>query len=328
MKVFQVFAGLLLVVGCGNPKVDDVSPTDGSQTSDQVEEKITIDLLVAEKAKSLSLTADATAFSISLEGCASGYTSTATEVSTGLQVYKFDQNCLAKLTTFTVGGIVYVPTAATPFSTWLAGDTATFEDQSDPTNLINVTVVSQLDNPISGTEPVTYAYSQVSQGADENIADSVVGDSHVLSVGGLEAPSFTIAGVTFNGITATGGGQFVFTLECTANITGAAATTACLESNFTDLKYKLVADTYGSTLTYADAQSIFASGPISIDTATDVVAIGAGGTVNGGFVTKSDASILTGPDQMHLNPNMILVVEVAGTSYTYYNIDVTTLTQN
>ena len=48
---------------------------------------------------------------------------------------------------------------------------------------------------------------------------------------------------------------------------------------------------------------------------------------NGGFNTKVGASVLTGPDQMHLNPNMMMVLEAADTSYLYINVDVTVLTQ-
>ena len=128
-----------------------------------------------------------------------------------------------------------------------------------------------------------------------NIADTVVGDSHTLSVSGLGAPSFTISSVNFVGIDATGGGgQFEFTLECSANIDGAGVTAKCLDSEFVDIRYKLVEDIYGGTpMTMAQAQALFPTDEVSIDTGSaEVLAIGAGGTVNGGFVTKSGASAL------------------------------------
>ena len=75
-----------------------------------------------------------------------------------------------------------------------------------------------------------------------------------------------------------------------------------------------------------DAQALFPTGEFAIDTATEVIAIGAGGTVNGGFTTKvGSGAALVGPDAMHNNPNMILILESADLSYTYYNVDVTVL---
>ena len=78
----------------------------GSQAGSQM---VTIPVELNYKTKSFSL-ASATTFDISLEGCATGYTSTADENSTALQVYKFDVGCKAKLTQFTFGGITYTPT--------------------------------------------------------------------------------------------------------------------------------------------------------------------------------------------------------------------------
>jgi hypothetical protein len=267
--------------------------------------------------------ASATAFTISLEDCASGYSSTANENSPDLQVYKFDQDCLAKLTTFEYGGVTYVPTVGDPFATWLAGDIATFEDDSDPTSIIRVQVVSQLDSPISGTEPVEYLFSLIDKGTDESIPDTEVGDGHAIAVDGQDPPSFTIASVSFVGMTANGAGQFVFTLECTSGVTGSGATRACEGLLLDDIRYKLVQDTYSSNMTINDAVALFPTGESSIANAAEHLDTGAGGTTNGGFVSKT----LTGPDAMDDNPNMILILEAADTSYQYFNVDVTTLNQ-
>lgn len=65
-----------------------VSGTGGGGTVGQ--QMVTIPVELNYKSKSFAL-ASATTFDISLEGCATGYTSTADENSTALQVYKFDR---------------------------------------------------------------------------------------------------------------------------------------------------------------------------------------------------------------------------------------------
>lgn len=133
----------------------------------------------------------------------------------------------------------------------------------------------------------------------------------------------TIAGVTFQGITADGRGQFIFTLECGDNVTGTAPALSCAGTPLSSLKYQLVKDTFGGTLTMAQANALFDGSERAV---ADADKIAAGATPpKGGFVTKSGASILVGPAAMHSNPNMLLVVRVADLSYRYFNVDVTTL---
>jgi hypothetical protein len=300
----------------GKPNLPDKSASSDSGL-------IKIPVKLTEKKKGFSL-ADATTYSISLTDCASGYTSTANQNSSSLKVYKFDRDCLAKLTQFQLNGFTYTPQAADPFTTWQTGDTATFEVAASPSNTLQVKVISTLDDPISGTEAVEYRFSTIESGANETIADTDVGDPHTMTVAGQDAPSFTIHSVELVGITAGGAGQFEFVMECTSDITGAGATTACLDVLFTDIRYKLIEDTYGSTLTYAQAQALFPADESSVDTATEVVAVGGGGTTHGGFTTVT----LDGPDIMHTHPNMILVIEAADLSYLYFNVDVTILTQD
>ena len=208
------------------------------------------------------------------------------------------------------------------FTTWLAGDTATFKDNGAGTIKLDLSVSSQLDNPISGATPVTYAFKEIQAGADTTLAKNDVSDGHTLSVAGEAAPAFIVDSYTFDNITAAGEGQFTFTMECDGeNIAGAGATATCKSQNMvSDVKYKLVEDTYGGVLTLADPDALFPAGETSVVDG-DILAIGAGGTVNGGFKT----SLMTGPATLHNKPNMILILQVSDTSYRYYNIDVTTL---
>ena len=94
------------------------------------------------------------------------------------------------------------------FTSWIAGDLATFEESGNPANTIRVAVASQLDDPVSGTEAISYTFSEIVAGADEAIASSVVSDAHAITVAGQAAPNFTISAVSFAGMTAAGAGQF------------------------------------------------------------------------------------------------------------------------
>ncbi|NRA65501.1 MAG: hypothetical protein HRU19_13520 [Pseudobacteriovorax sp.] len=71
-------------------------------------------------------------------------------------------------------------------------------------------------------------------------------------------------------------------------------------------------------MTLAEATTLFATAGSAPNSTINV---GDASFPNGGF----ESIDLTGPDQMHLNPNMILVVEADGKSYQYFNLDVSTL---
>lgn len=272
------------------------------------------------------LLSSATSYTITLSGCSSGYTSTATNASTSLKVYKYDRGCLAKLTTFALNGKTY--TVKTAFTTWQANDTATFEVAgASPADELTLKVVTTVNNTqITAIEAVEYSYYTILLGSTSTILAATVGLDDTLAVNGQGYPSFTINSISYVGMTAGGAGQFIFKMECSSNITGAGveATTACLDGLWTDMRYKLIEDTYGSVLTLAQASALFPAGESSITWATDTIAVGAGGTTRGGFNT----STLDGPAAMHTKPNMILVLQVRDLSYKYFNVDVTVLTQN
>jgi hypothetical protein len=330
LNTLVVSLSVLLMVACGvkkEPKSYEdeeqssgsaggtIAVTGGSRTS----QLVTIPVQMTNR--SFGLLASATTYTISLEGCASGYTSTADEGSTALQVYKFDRGCKAKLTTFTFNGKTYIPTAGDGFTTWAANDSATFDEAGEPgTFAVTVKVVSQLADPISGNETVVYQFSELDKGADETLLEADVGAGHALTVASQDPPSFTIFSAALVGINANGGGQFEFVLECTSTI---GVTDVCEGVNMNVMTYKLVEDTYGSTLVIGDADALFPLGETAITLPADREAPG-GTTTNGGFATVT----LDGPDQMANNPNMIFIIQANDMSYQYFNVDVSTLTQN
>jgi len=309
---------VLSLVACG-PKLQSVSESKGDSSNNPSDrETVNVGVSFTEKGAGFSL-ASATSFVMSLDGCASGLTvGSITQGNPGVNVYKFDQGCKVKLSSFVLSGLTYTPTVGDPFTSWAPGDVATFSSGS--LEMI-VTVTSQLNNPITGTEAVAYSFTQLAAGADESVAESVVGDSHALSVGGIDAATVDVVGVTMNGMTAAGAGQFVFKVECLTNITGTAPALSCGNNLMTTLKYVLVEDTTGGTLTAAQAAALFASAGTTVD-AADQLPLGTPGAVKGGFNTQT----LTGPNAMHTHRSMLLVIQSGDTSYRYFNVDVSALT--
>jgi hypothetical protein len=321
-----VVVGLLLV-GCG-PKLQQVSSSqkDQTDTNEGRRETVTISVGLEEgNAAGLSLTA-ASSYTMSMDGCASGLSyATITQANPNIDVYKFDRGCKVKLSSFQVGGINYILDNNDLFDSWTTGDIATFQDEANNATKIRVVVTSQLNDPVTGTEAVSYTFSQIVKGADETLAKTIVSDAHSLSVAGQDATAYTIKAVSLTGMTIGGAGQFVFTLECPQNVAGTAPALTCDGVALSDVKYRLVADTYAGTLNLTQAAALFAGSESTVADA-DKLGVAEGGTTRGGFKTKTGASALTGPNQMHLNPNMLLVVQIGGTSYRYFNVDVTTLT--
>jgi len=312
------------LMACG-PDLKNVSDNQQNRGAESGEnrEMVTVDVDIQQRS-GLRLAA-ATSFSMSLEGCASGLTyPNITEANANIDVYKFDQGCIVKLNSFAYNGITYTPSAADPFTTWLAGDIAIFEDALNPNNKLRVIVNSQLSSPVAGTESISYSFGQVAAGADKLLAKQIVGDRHELSVSGQDATPMSISGASFVGMTNQGAGQFVFTLECAQVVTGTIPNLSCAGTALANIKYRLVKDTFGGVLTYDQAAALFNGSESSIADA-ERLAPGQGGTTNGGFVTKSGAAVLTGPNQMHTNPNMIFILQAGGVSYRYFNVDVTPL---
>lgn len=294
--------------------------TPASRTSPEV---VQIPAGVSERESGFALTAAATAYSIALEGCLSGFNSSvATEASNSMNVYKFDSGCLGKLTQFTLNGNVYSATAtgATDFTTWTAGSLAEFANTLDSTDRMRVEVISQLSSPVLVADEISYEFSQIIQAPDEVVATSITGDGHTLTVNGNAAPDFGITTVTMVGMGAAGEGQFTFKMTCNSALVGVL----CLDVDMTDITYKLIEDTYAGTLTYAEAETEMGSGTTDTTLPGDAHADG-----NGGFTTAT----LTGPVTIFTKPNLLLIVAAknglgAPIAFQYFNVDITAQSNN
>jgi hypothetical protein len=310
----STFAAVVMfgLTGCGIDGMN-IGKTSKDESSSRQLVPTSVPVQMTDKSGSLSL-ASATAFNITLDGCVSGFTATATEATVGgLEVYKFDQNCLAKLTQFTSGGVTYSATnpGATDFSTWAAGDSATFTD-SVGTQSIGVSVISQLNDPVSGTEAIEYGFSVAVVGTGQSIASTTVGASHIMTVNSDDAPNVEIEATSlttsFVGMTATGAGQFVFDFECGLAISG----NDCDGVDMTGWEISLVQDTYAGSPSQTDLDALPAGSPVTT--------VSAGIGTNGGFTSPT----LQGPAAMHNNPEMLVVIK-NGSSYKSFEVDVTVL---
>ena len=269
----------------------------------------------------LALTVNASAYSITVDSCISGLTATINQGSGSVNVYKYDRGCLAKLTSFTYDSATYTPSSSDPFTTWQVGDEATFENTVDSNDLMYVSLVSTLSTPVVGSETISYSFSSTLQGASSSgILQATIGSGSDLIDGAQAAPPFSVYEMRFTGITSQNEGEFEFTFECDASQVG----TDCNGVDLSNVTYLLVEDTYSSAPTHANAESAFSGGGTSIDTVADILNTGEGGTTNGGFVSKSGASVLVGPQTLTSKPNMIIFLKAAGAtnSYRYFNVDI------
>lgn len=319
IRTLAIVLSTFSINACG-PVLETVGISSGSdkETAETESELIAIEVSVDEGEDTAFRLAAASKFQIDLEGCASGYTSSMDELSPGLNVYKFDRNCKARLVSLEYSGISYT-VGNVPFSTLNVGDEAEFVDASG-NNRLRIAVTAQLSNPVAVTDTVAFAFVEVAAGADKVYGKNEVATRKTMSVGGQEAPSFDVKALYFDSITESGAGEFRFDLECLSAMSGSGLSSLCNDLTLSQLKYVLVEDIYDGDIDATEAAALFASAGSSV-AVDEVISAGSGGLANGGFATGS----LVGPDQMHLNPNMLLVIQGAGTSYLYFNVDVTTI---
>lgn len=283
----------------------------------------------------------AVSYQISLTGCASGFTQT---TSTTLAPYQYDVGCYAKLTQFVYDGtdnFTYNQTEAgataftDSFAGYAAGQKAIFATaDAAPTHktLMRVYVEQALTNSITGSEAVIYRFSHITQGSTSTILKSTIDEAGTtVTVTSVAPPSFTISSSSLVNITSNGAGEWQFVLQCTAAVTGTGDSRICAQVTMYDkLRFKLIQDTYSSAMTVSQLESAFGilAGSGSPIASGDIHSAGTT-TTNGGFRTPntSESNVATGPNQMHNNPNMILILRSEGStageySWQYFNVDV------
>ncbi len=261
---------------------------------------------------------NATAFIMDVTGCASGYSSlniTSAAATDTITLYKTDQNCVATLKQFSYNGHNYTGTL-----TGVSGTTSVFTNTADSTDVMKVRVHTQLPSPLVDGSTALFIFQQIKKGSDTNIASYT--HSETLETQGVDSPNVSISAVSLSSIAADGKATFDLTLLCATTMVMSGANYACPSSggdneNLIDTQVKLITDTYGSTLTYAQAQTEMSTSPMSV--------------TNGAKVAGQDKFIvtLTGTGPLYTNKNMLLIIGYVdpsspskGTSYIYFNVDI------
>lgn len=272
---------LLLVFACTRNE----RPKDSAAVK-QVDDKENHLFEAMESTKASFFLVGADSYTISLEGCASGYSATLTESNSTFDLYKGDRGCIAKLLDFSYQGQMYTPKVGSEFDTWAEGDLAVFIS-GDMSSEFTVSVASQLSNPVLATDTIDYDFfMHGSAGVNIEILRHSYGANGIV---GQSSPDFRLASVEMVDTDGTqGSAKFVFTFECNAPLTNTGDTSlvACNGVRLADLDYVLVNDTYSSQpcqdSTLSTCNTIVTNnGPKTVDTATaDYIAPGAGGLVN------------------------------------------------
>lgn len=258
---------------------------------------------------------------LKVDGCRSGYVGTATEATKEINIYRDDQNCLAKLESITLDGALFQPVPGSGFQNWQAGDLALFQKVGSTDTTLRVQVRSQLSSPVVTSDVISYSFSEMKQKEPTTIPNQSVSEPHSVSIDGELAPPFQIQLAAFKSINAEGAGLFEFTLQCNQLQTGTDLQSSCGGSLNKLIDYKLVEDTFAGKLEYKDALKLFESPGTYVLGPDNHIP----GTLskNGGFKTTGP---LSGPEEIHKKPKMILVLRRGGISFTYFNISVQTIT--
>ncbi len=279
-------------------------------TSDTtVQERYKISIPISISSDQLSLATTATAFSISLSGCISGTTESATESTPTFKIFKNDTGCLAKMNSLTVNGKSYSSSnpSAVPFSSFVVNSTAIFTDSSG-TNKINVAVSNQISTPVAPTDIVRYTFSIIRAGDSSVVSNDSVSEGHSAAVEGDLPPNYKIDKINFQGLNASGFGRFTFQFECQELMAGAAA--KCSGLALSETSYALVQDIYSGAPSAQQLMDLFSG-------SSALASQSVSNTTNGlgGFLTDT----LDGPGQLAFNPKMILVLK-NGNSFLYFLI--------
>jgi len=213
-------------------------------------------------------------------------------------------NCLVKLLSFQFNSTTYSATqaGATNFTTWLAGNVATFADTAfASTDTITVFVKNQVtQGGVVSTDTVSYNFTDLNVATPNSLPASSIQTGVPLTVNGQAAPNFTILAARYLSNNSNGSANLSFTLQCGANVTGSSGAYSCSGVPETQVDYIFIADAYSQgTIKVAQANAAF-----SANTPTAVVGgneVGAGGSdlnanvvANGGFYTSNASPLSTG----------------------------------
>jgi len=268
---------------------------------------------------------DASAFTIRVQGCSSGYAVELTTNKTKLNLYKNDLNCLARLVDFTRNGKKYSPVAGKDFVTLAVGEKADFRS-ADGLDTIIVKVTKQISSPVQAGDSINFAFLESTGNAQSlGLLKIQFGLSGKNTRSGNSPINFKMKRSQLVNIDpATGKGRVVFKLECNVILGRPNNPNAdCGGVRLRDLSYVLVADTVNGSPCPSNATacaSYFNNAGLSISN-QEFIDPGTDGLTNGGFTTRVDATLaLLTPGKINVTPNMLMIV-TDGKSYQWFNLD-------
>lgn len=311
-----------LAASCGSEllggKVNQKKSGDGLDPVKTTE----VQIGVQEDTKGFSLASPTTNdFIIAITACSSGYTTSVTSTSgspkSSVPLYTGDGGCIAGLQQFTWATKVYTKSGGGS----LTSGASLFQESGG--GQLYVQVGTALAATIAPGAQAIFLISEVKAGSDYAI--SGYSTSAGLTVSAIEAPQLEIPanGIVLASINAsTGVGTFTVNVQCQNTLSPDATTcqTPGTENQlFTNLRAKILTDTYGGVLDYTSANAIMSTGTTAI---TAPMLATAAPITKEGFVLS-----LAGAGQLYANKNMLLVIQYTdpvsgGKSFRYFNLDI------
>jgi hypothetical protein len=335
-----MWVSLAIIVGCG-PKLTEVPDTYPVETKestpalaeddDKGETFITImTSFDTGQAGSLSL-ATVNEWDMVIEGCASGHSTTADETYPAINLYEFDQGCLAKLQQFVMNGATYVPKTGEGFQTYAEGEYATFVNTADATDTYTIRVAKQLDSPLTASSTVLYGINSmqtdglsygfmestlISEGSATDKNNRMRWILYETKIIGTDAANDTL--------------KFSFTLECKTKIGNENDLNRAYCDDrrrpMININYVLVADDYGgvpcTSRDRSGCRALFDGSEVAIDMNNDYI-LPKTTLKNGGFRTSVSADALSGPADLASNNRMLLLLELDD-GFKFYSIEINT----
>jgi len=295
------------------------------------------------ESEDLNLVSTGSNLQISVSGCASGYSISTTAINSGsVKLYSFDRNCLVRLESFTLGSTTYSTTGSNVvnFTTWLAGNIATFQSTTSSTDLIKVYVNTQVTQAgVQSTDTVSYNFTDLTSATTKNILQANVSAPIPISAAGQPAPNFTMTQARYLSTNSNGSANMSFTLQCGTSLTGSSLSTYACSSDVlqTQIDYIFIPDAYSQgTITAAQANAAFgANTPTSIGSlivAPNGNDLNGNALTNGGFYTSNSSPLRTSPSEYN-NLNNVFMIRRKDTnsntlSYLYFYVNITGIAQN
>jgi hypothetical protein len=314
-----VFTLGLLAASCGSELLDD---KESKNKSGDDRKTTDVQIAVQEDSSGFSLAAPTTSdFIIAITACSSGYTTSVTSTTgtprSSVPLYTGDGGCIAGLQQFTWATKVYTKSGGGS----LTSGASLFQESGGGQLYVQVGIA--LAATIAPGVQATFLISEVKAGSDYAI--SGYSTSAGLTVSAIEAPELEIpaAGIVLSSINAgTGVATFTVNVQC-ANILSPDSTTCqtpgAENQLFTNMRAKIVTDTYLGVLDYTAANALMTAG----STAITAPALSTAAPINKeGFVLS-----LAGAGQLYANKNMLLVIQYTdpasgGKSFRYFNVDI------